>query len=67
MSADPKQVMRILGHRDIDIRLVDGRLEARWRHGPILPADMVDFIAHYRSLIVAELAEAEQLAREDAA
>ena len=67
MTADPKQVIRIIGHRGIDIRLVDGQLQARWRHGPILPTDMVDFIQHYRTLIVAELAEAEQLAREEAA
>jgi len=57
MSADPRQVMRILDIRGVDIRLVDGQLEARWRHGDQLPADMVDFIAHYRSMIVAELAE----------
>ena len=63
MSADPKQVIRIIGHRGIAIRLVDGHLQARWRHGP-MPADMTQFILHFRALIVAELAEAERLARE---
>jgi len=63
MSADPKQVMRILDIRGIDIRLADGQLQARWRHGP-MPADMTQFIRHFRALIVAELAEAERLARE---
>ena len=60
MTADPRQVLRILGHRDIDIRIVDGQLEARWRHGDQLPADMVDFIQYFRSMIVAELAEARE-------
>jgi hypothetical protein len=61
MSADPKQVMRILGHRDIDIRLdSDGQLQARWRHGDQLPADMAAFIQHYKALIVTELAEARE-------
>ena len=57
MAADPKQVIRIIGHRGIAIRLVDGQLEARWRHGDRLPADMAEFIRHYKALIVAELAE----------
>ena len=63
MSADPKQVIRIIGHRGIDIRLVDGQLQARWRHGP-MPADMTVFIRHNRPMIVAELTETERLARE---
>jgi len=57
MAADPRQVLRILGYRGIDIRVVDGRLEARWRHGDRLPADMAQFIQHYKAMIVAELAE----------
>ena len=63
MSADPKQVIRIIGHRGIDIRLVDGQLQARWRHGP-MSTDMTACIRHYRPMIVAELAEADRLARE---
>ncbi len=54
MSAAPKQIMRILDYRGIDVRLEDGQLVTRCRDGP-MPDDMVRFIRHFKDLIVAEL------------
>lgn len=61
MSADPRQVLRILELRGIDLRLVAGTLMARARTGT-MPADMADFVRHYKPLIVAELQERDRLA-----
>lgn len=54
MAADPQQVLRILDYRGIDVRAEDGRLIAKPRHGDI-PADMIQFIRHFKDLIVAQL------------
>ena len=54
MSADPKQVLRILDYRGIDVRVEEGRLVAKSRHGHI-PDDMVRFIDHFKEIILAEL------------
>jgi hypothetical protein len=54
MVADPKQVLRILDFRGIDVRVEDNRLVAKPRHGEI-PDDMIRFIRHYRDLIVNQL------------
>jgi hypothetical protein len=54
MAADPKQVLRILDYRGIDLRLDGDRLIARPRSGQ-LPDDMARFIRHFKDLIVAEL------------
>lgn len=60
MSADPKQVLRILGSRGIDVRLVNGRLVGRARYGE-MPGDMTRFIRHFKDLIVTELVERQWL------
>jgi hypothetical protein len=60
MSADPKQVMRILDYRGIDVRLEDGQMIARCRRGQV-PPDMISFIRYFRDLIVAEI-EARKVA-----
>ena len=54
MSADPRQVLRVLDYRGIDVRMEDGRLIARCRHGP-MPDDMIRFVRHFKDLIVTEL------------
>lgn len=61
MAADIAQVLRILRYRDISVRMVDGRLVARYRHGA-MPADMYSFIAHFKDRLVAYLLEEERLA-----
>lgn len=61
MDVDPKQVMRILDFRGIDVRFEDGRLVGRCRDGP-MPDDMVRFIQHFKDLIVDELRERERTA-----
>ncbi len=61
MRADPRQVMRILDYRGIDVRLEDGRLIGRSGDGP-MPDDMVRFIQYFKALIVAELAKRERSA-----
>jgi hypothetical protein len=61
MTANPKQVMRILGYRGIHVRLVDGKLIGRSLAGS-MPSDMVRFIKHFKDVITAELAERERLA-----
>lgn len=58
MTADSQQVMRILGHRGIDVRLQDGNLIARWKFGP-MPPDMVPFIRRFKQIIVTELEHEE--------
>lgn len=54
MTADPKQVLRILDYRGIDIRVEEGRLVAKSRQGHI-PDDMVRFIDRFKEIIVTEL------------
>ena len=61
MSADLRQVFRIVDVRGIDLRIVEGRLVARGRDEPI-PADMVRFIRHFRGRIVAVLMERDAMA-----
>jgi hypothetical protein len=61
MSADPRQVLRILDYRGIDVRLEHGRLIARCRHGQV-PPDMISFIRYFTDLIVNELHERERTA-----
>ena len=61
MNADPKQVMRILEIRHVEVRLIGGNLKMRAVEGQ-MPADMVEFVRHNRALIVAELQERERLA-----
>ena len=61
MNADPKQVMRILEIRHVEVRLIGGNLKMRAAEGQ-MPADMVEFVRHHRALIVAELRERERLA-----
>lgn len=56
MSADVQQIMRVLEHRGIDVRLVDGRLVGRHRAGN-MPGDMERFIRHFKEQIVQELKE----------
>jgi len=60
MSADPQQVMRILDIRGIDVRIGAGALKMRGRSGD-MPADMVEFVRHFKPLIIAELQERERL------
>lgn len=59
MAADPKQILRILDYRGIDVRLDGDRLIARPRHGS-LPPDMTSFIRHFKPLIVRELQACEE-------
>lgn len=59
MDADPKQVLRIIDCRDIDIRLRDGRLVARARSGQV-PPDMISFIRFFKDLIISELQSVPQ-------
>ncbi len=54
MAVEPQLVMRILGHRGIDVRLQDGNLIARWKFGP-MPPDMVPYIRRFKQIIMAEL------------
>lgn len=61
MTANPKQVMRILDYRGIDVRLERGRLIGKSRTGP-MPSDMVRFLQHFKGVITAELAERERVA-----
>lgn len=53
-TADPQRIKRILDYRGIDVRLDGDRLIARPRSGP-LSDDMVRFIRHFKSVIIAEL------------
>lgn len=62
MSADPKQVLRILEYRGIDIRVEDGRLVAKSRQGHI-PDDMVRFIDYFKEIIVTQLEAAKDTSR----
>jgi hypothetical protein len=59
MAADPRQVLRILDYRGIDVRVDDNRLIAKPRQGEI-PDDMIRFIRHYRDLIVDQLHSQER-------
>ncbi len=61
MAADPNQVLRVLDSRGVHVHLKQGQLIGRMQMGSI-PADMVAFIKHNKSLIVAELRERERLA-----
>ena len=61
MNADPKQVMRILEIRHVEVRLIDGNLKMRAAEGE-MPVDMAEFVRHNRALIVTELQESERLA-----
>jgi hypothetical protein len=61
MSANVKQVMRILEYRGVNVRAERGRLIGKSRTGP-MPGDMVRFIKHFKDVIIAELAERERLA-----
>lgn len=61
MDVDPRQVMRILDYRGIDVRLEDGRLIGRCRDGP-MPDDMVRFIQHFKELVIRELSKDEKTA-----
>ncbi len=61
MSANPAQVLRILDIRHVEVRLIDGNLKMRCTAGA-MPADMTDFVRHYRPLLIAELQERERLA-----
>jgi hypothetical protein len=54
MSADIRQVLRVIDLRGIDLRVDDGRLVARARSGPV-PEDMVRFIGHFKDMLLAEL------------
>jgi len=59
MAADPQQVFRVLAYRGVEVRLVNGRLAARCRHGP-MPEDMRRFVIHFTPLIITELHAQEE-------
>ncbi len=61
MAADPNQVLRVLDSRGVHVHLKQGQLIGRMQMGST-PADMVAFIKHNKSLIVAVLRERERLA-----
>ncbi len=64
MTADPQQVMRILKVHGIELRIVDGTLRARCRHGA-MSDEMASFVRYFKALILAEM-EAERARREAA-
>ncbi len=60
MAADSQQVLRVLDIRGVHVHLKQGQLIGRMQMGSI-PAEMVAFIKHNKSLIVTELQERERL------
>lgn len=59
--ADIEQIFRILDIRSIHVHLKADRLTGKSAHGP-MPADMVDFVKHFKPQITSELVERERLA-----